>query len=724
MSSYVDVNGGRSEGASITVGVLNFYESITTDGFLFKNLNASNGHNLLKPWCDLYRYGQLHGINFVTLDQVGSLDELDAVIFQDRPRMGNPLAEAVMELDILKYLMIFESPIVKPDNHDLEYHKKFDRIFTWGDDKADGHRYIKLNYVIDTEPYSDFSKLKSAFHQRKLCVMVAGGGKGGDHPNELYSHRIRAIRWFEASAPDDFDLFGLHWDPAQFPSYKGSVQDKLAALSAYRFAICYENAMGYPGYITEKILDCFRAGVVPVYGGAPNIERWIPMDCFIDFRNFQTYQQLYDYLSTMDEATHAGYMDRILAFLSSAQAYPFSISCLISTVTKLVVSDVRARSGSGHDVGHGGLGDKDGRGQSGGGRLTAVQNIQNFEIQEMPPETFSPEIQFNTTASARKNCRDSTGRGNLVIYSGYGDELPIFLRARALWEFYIAHYPKVRMDFIRDSSKLARGEVAANGYDLLIGCGDRYENSKHDSSGYGGTGVWSPDQNGWQIYRQVSYYRHLLETHERPFFVYASTITSVVDIRALESILDQMPRTNCYAGMPGRITSPGEYEGLTFACGTNCLLSSDVVELLVSRYDPAHRYSMLPNDVWQALLLKDVERIPLPFFSFVKPRNVGDELADVRSITAKMRQRGHYHFRIKTTGAENGNGLREDVDPWVMLKVMEEMLSADPTVGANRRLIDSLAGFCGSGNGLTYSAFMGDEFFTGARRFELNDFEV
>ena len=37
------------------------------------------------------------------------------------------------------------------------------------------------------------------------------------------------------------------------------------------------------GYITEKILDCLESGIVPIYAGAPNIDRIIPNDCFIDY---------------------------------------------------------------------------------------------------------------------------------------------------------------------------------------------------------------------------------------------------------------------------------------------------------------------------------------------------------------------------------------------------------------------------------------------------------
>jgi len=32
------------------------------------------------------------------------------------------------------------------------------------------------------------------------------------HPLELYTERIKAIRWFEQNHPQDFNLYGIGWD--------------------------------------------------------------------------------------------------------------------------------------------------------------------------------------------------------------------------------------------------------------------------------------------------------------------------------------------------------------------------------------------------------------------------------------------------------------------------------------------------------------------------------
>lgn len=50
----------------------------------------------------------------------------------------------------------------------------------------------------------------------------------------------------------------------------GPVPDKLAFQRQYKFSIAYENSSS-PGYCTEKIVDAFAAGTVPIYWGDPDI---------------------------------------------------------------------------------------------------------------------------------------------------------------------------------------------------------------------------------------------------------------------------------------------------------------------------------------------------------------------------------------------------------------------------------------------------------------------
>ena len=165
------------------------------------------------------------------------------------------------------------------------------------------------------------------------------------HPLELYTERLKAIRWFEENHSEDFDLYGMGWDKyffqgmlsklnrfnalrkilkSRYPSYKGPIESKKEIYKRYKFAICYENARDIPGYITEKIFDCFFVGCVPIYWGAPNITDHIPVDTFIDKRNFNTYEELYGYLNNISDKEYTSYLDAIKDFIKSDKIYSFT----------------------------------------------------------------------------------------------------------------------------------------------------------------------------------------------------------------------------------------------------------------------------------------------------------------------------------------------------------------------------------------------------------------
>ena len=106
-------------------------------------------------------------------------------------------------------------------------------------------------------------------------------------------------------------------------AYKGTCKSKYAVLSQYRFAIAYEN-FKIRGYITEKMLDCLFVGTIPVYWGDPEIEKWIPRECFIDRREFGSYADLHLYLASLTEEEAKRYREAGRAFLQSDAFYPFS----------------------------------------------------------------------------------------------------------------------------------------------------------------------------------------------------------------------------------------------------------------------------------------------------------------------------------------------------------------------------------------------------------------
>lgn len=307
-----------------------------------------NRDNCMYPFWLLKQEFKKHGHELATQD-IHSIEESQIVIYNEMPKIL-PKKDDIQK----SYLLIFESELIRPDNWNLKNHKYFNKIFTWKDDIIDNKKYFKFNFAQEIPKTIN----KEVSKKEKLCTLIAGNKKV-NHPFELYSKRIEAIRWFEKNHPNDFDFYGIGWDEFRsenkyvnillrksklskmfkpsFSSYKGKVDSKKEVLEKYKFAICYENARDISGYIIEKIFDCFFAGCVPIYWGANNIKEHIPKDCFIDKREFESYEELYKYIKNISDEEYIKYLDNIEIFLNSEKAYKFSSECFAKTLIGTII---------------------------------------------------------------------------------------------------------------------------------------------------------------------------------------------------------------------------------------------------------------------------------------------------------------------------------------------------------------------------------------------------
>lgn len=129
--------------------------------------------------------------------------------------------------------------------------------------------------------------------------------------HQLHDYRLSLIQHFAAKG---LDLYGKGWDQVQNLPFVwrrrlAPVLSKLSAkqcadkhetISQYKFCVALENVAA-PGYLTEKIIDCFVAGVVPLYLGDPDVTSHIPEGSFVDLRRFKTMPALEQHLNEMTE---------------------------------------------------------------------------------------------------------------------------------------------------------------------------------------------------------------------------------------------------------------------------------------------------------------------------------------------------------------------------------------------------------------------------------------
>ena len=164
--------------------------------------------------------------------------------------------------------------------------------------------------------------------------------------SELYKDRLDAIRHFSHSP--DFDLFGRGWSntstlsgpeaSAVARSYRGEIPafEKVATLSNYRFALCFENT-AFPGYVTEKIFDCFVAGCIPIYLGAPDIKDLVPARSFINARDFRDFAGMESFIRALKPGVAREYLVVAAEFMTSSSAERFSQDHLVREMADVLL---------------------------------------------------------------------------------------------------------------------------------------------------------------------------------------------------------------------------------------------------------------------------------------------------------------------------------------------------------------------------------------------------
>lgn len=120
--------------------------------------------------------------------------------------------------------------------------------------------------------------------RKKFCNFVVS--------NDFSAERNAFFEEFSARCP--IDSGGSYRN-----NIGGPVADKLAFQRQYRFSIAYENSRD-PGYVTEKIVDAFAAGTVPIYWGDPLIKQEFNPDSFVCADDYPDNAALIDAIESID----------------------------------------------------------------------------------------------------------------------------------------------------------------------------------------------------------------------------------------------------------------------------------------------------------------------------------------------------------------------------------------------------------------------------------------
>jgi hypothetical protein len=294
----------------------------------------------------IIEYAKIKNIELISLDQVRKTNKLDYIFCFDLPKFDNIFSKKILKDNkIKKILIINESKVIYSRNFQKNIYKYFYKIFTWADDLVDNKKFFKLYDGFD------HNNLFIKNINKKYFSCMVNENKILNYDNSLYSKRLECIKWFEKKHNADFHLFGFNWDKRfiisrykiirlfnrinfltkifsyNFKCYKGTVKrslkNKLSTLKNYKFSFVFENS-SENGWITEKLFHCFFSLTVPIYIGAPNINKYIPKNCSINFYDFKNYDELYNYLKQIKKKEYLNYIKNIKIFLSSSKYKKFT----------------------------------------------------------------------------------------------------------------------------------------------------------------------------------------------------------------------------------------------------------------------------------------------------------------------------------------------------------------------------------------------------------------
>lgn len=151
-------------------------------------------------------------------------------------------------------------------NYILHNSNKYDIIYTWSKELLDlGRSNIYMNLCGTTWLHENYRQI---YDKTKLCSIIVSEKK------ELTGHKLRHnITDFIINNKLDIDLYGRRFNnlPQSTEANPKSLSNgKILALKDFMFSIAIENCkVDYE--FTEKLIDCFLSGTVPIYWGCPSI---------------------------------------------------------------------------------------------------------------------------------------------------------------------------------------------------------------------------------------------------------------------------------------------------------------------------------------------------------------------------------------------------------------------------------------------------------------------
>jgi hypothetical protein len=163
--------------------------------------------------------------------------------------------------------------------------KECDFAFTF-ELTPDPRNYRLPNYFFQISPKLTEAKNTDLImkEKQKFCCFVVSNP---DNP-------VRNRFFHELSKYKKIDSGGKHLNNLGYV-----VRRKLDFIKDYKFVIAFENS-SYPGYTTEKIIEPFLAGSIPVYWGNPMVDKEFNEASFVNCHRYKNFRQVIEEIARID----------------------------------------------------------------------------------------------------------------------------------------------------------------------------------------------------------------------------------------------------------------------------------------------------------------------------------------------------------------------------------------------------------------------------------------
>ena len=112
-------------------------------------------------------------------------------------------------------------------------------------------------------------EIEDGIAKKHFCVLVANNPEG-----------LRINLYNTLSQYKQVEGFGNMFN-------RPLVQSKFEIMPYYKFALCPENSI-YEGYVTEKLIDAYAGGCIPLYSGTISVSEEFNSGAFINYRTFNS----------------------------------------------------------------------------------------------------------------------------------------------------------------------------------------------------------------------------------------------------------------------------------------------------------------------------------------------------------------------------------------------------------------------------------------------------